>query len=89
MKHYNILLSGRVQGIGFRDSVKHQARYLGIKGFVKNQPEGSVYIEAEGNTTSMTEFVKWCKTGHPVARIDEFILSEGNVVFYQTFEARY
>jgi len=89
MKHYNIKIIGRVQGIGFRNSVKHQARYLGIKGFVKNQPDGSVYIEAEGNNIALTEFVKWCKDGHPVARVDEILISEEEAIFYSSFDAKY
>lgn len=89
MKHYNINISGRVQGIGYRNSVKHQARYLGIKGFVKNQPEGSVYIEAEGNSIALAEFVKWCKNGHPVASVEEISITEGEAIYYPSFEARY
>ena len=89
MKHYNILVTGRVQGIGYRNSVKHQARYLGIKGFVKNQPDESVYMEAEGNYTALAEFVKWCKNGHPVAIVDEITVTEGEFMSYSTFESKY
>ena len=89
MKHYNIKITGRVQGIGYRNSVKHQARYLGVKGYVKNEPEGSVYIEAEGNSIAMAEFVKWCRNGHPVAQVNEISITEGEAINYHSFETRY
>jgi len=47
-KHVNITVKGRVQGVGFRYSAMEAAEELGIKGFVRNMPDGSVYIEAEG-----------------------------------------
>ncbi|HNU41845.1 MAG TPA: acylphosphatase, partial [Cyclobacteriaceae bacterium] len=45
--HINILVTGTVQGVYYRASTKQKADELGIKGFVRNQPDGSVYIEAE------------------------------------------
>lgn len=78
-----------MQGIGYRNSVKHQARYLGVKGYVKNEPEGSVYIEAEGNSIAMAEFVKWCRNGHPVAQVNEISITEGEAINYHSFETRY
>jgi two-component system LytT family response regulator len=47
--HKNIRITGRVQGVGFRYSARSLASSLGIKGFVRNLPNGEVYIEAEGN----------------------------------------
>jgi acylphosphatase len=49
MKHWNIKVTGKVQGVFFRASTKAVADQLGVKGFVKNLSDGSVYIEAAGD----------------------------------------
>jgi acylphosphatase len=61
--HYKIHVTGRVQGVGFRWSASNTARSLGIKGFVKNQSDGSVYIEAEGTGEQLKAYTEWCKNG--------------------------
>lgn len=78
-KHYNITIKGRVQGIGFRYNAKRQALALGLDGFVKNMPDGSVYVETEGNPTAMDEFVSWCQEGPSGARIIEVNVSISNL----------
>jgi acylphosphatase len=60
---YKIHVTGRVQGVGFRWSAANEARNRGIKGFVKNLSDGSVYIEAEGSITQLNTFIEWCKKG--------------------------
>lgn len=89
MKHLNIIVKGRVQGVGFRNSAKHQARFLGVKGYVKNTMDGNVFIEAEGNDNALAEFVKWCRKGPSFAMVDEIEVTEGSVKPYSGFEARY
>lgn len=54
---YKILITGQVQGVGFRWSALKEARNLGIKGFVKNLSDGSVYIEAEGYSDQLSFYV--------------------------------
>ena len=53
---HQIIVTGKVQGVWFRDSTLKKAHELGVKGFVKNQPDGSVYIEAEGTPSAIKEF---------------------------------
>jgi len=60
---YRIHIRGYVQGVGFRWSAAREARMLGISGFVKNMPDGSVYIEAEGRIDDLRRFMEWCRTG--------------------------
>jgi acylphosphatase len=60
---YRIYVKGRVQGVGFRYSAVREAKRRGIKGFVKNQYDGSVYIEAEGSQEQLLDFVEWCRRG--------------------------
>jgi len=69
-----ITISGRVQGVGFRYFLLHQARKLDIKGFAKNLPDGSVYVEAEGSREMLDVFIEFCKTGPMRARVDKFEL---------------
>jgi acylphosphatase len=70
MHHYQITVSGKVQGVWFRKSTQDKARELGLRGFVRNQPDGSVYIEASGSPEVLSEFIDWCRQGPPMARVD-------------------
>ena len=60
---YRIHVKGRVQGVGFRWSAVREAKSRGITGFVKNQYDGSVYIEAEGSQEQLLDYVEWCRRG--------------------------
>ena len=68
---YKIKVTGRVQGVGFRHACLREARFLGIHGYVKNQPEGSVYIEAEGTTEQLGQLVEWCKRGPGYGTVED------------------
>ena len=71
---YKIHVTGQVQGVGFRWSAVREARNRGIKGFVKNLSDGSVYIEAEGSMKQLTTFVEWCKKGPNFGYVDSVIV---------------
>lgn len=58
---YKIHVTGRVQGVGFRWSAANEAIIRGITGYVKNLSDGSVYIEAEGFTEQLNDFINWCR----------------------------
>lgn len=60
---------GRVQGVGFRYYTEKKAHELNIKGFVKNRPDGSVYVEAEGIADELELFIAWCDKGPSWSRI--------------------
>lgn len=60
---YKIQIHGFVQGVGFRWNASREARIRGITGYVKNMPDGSVYIEAEGYRQQLNDFVEWCRDG--------------------------
>ena len=61
----SINLCGKVQQVGFRYYVYRLASELGVKGFVKNLPDGSVFIEAECEDHVMDVFIEHCKKGSP------------------------
>ena len=66
-KRLNLVIIGKVQGVGFRYSVKLKAESLGIRGYVKNQHDGSVFVTAQGEPTAVENFVQWCYKGPPNA----------------------
>jgi len=85
MKHLNIRVSGKVQGVFFRASARDVARSLGLNGFVRNEPDGSVYIEAEGRDRELSQFEDWCKKGPPHAQVSGVQIEEGMVQNFQYF----
>lgn len=88
MHHALIIVSGKVQGVFFRASAKEIAGQLNIKGFVQNLPDGSVYIEAEGEEQSLKQFEAWCKQGPPRAHVTKIDIHEGDVKNFERFEIR-
>jgi acylphosphatase len=62
-------VSGRVQGVAFRASTQHQARLLGLTGWVRNRADDTVEILAEGERTALQQLVDWCHEGPPAARV--------------------
>jgi len=58
-----LVIEGRVQGVFFRASTAQDAQWLGVTGWVRNCPDGSVEIVAEGLKTKIDEFIAWCHHG--------------------------
>jgi len=71
-KAVKIIVEGKVQGVGFRRYVQNAAQRLGICGFVQNQSDNFVYVEAEGDEDALNQFVDWCKIGPKYAQIVHF-----------------
>jgi acylphosphatase len=88
-KHLNITVHGNVHGVGFRTATRNQARYMGIKGFVKNRIDGTVYIEAEGENESMALFVQWCRQGPPFSKVEELEVIQGDWKGYSSFDCKF
>ncbi len=88
MKHYNITVSGKVQGVFYRASTKQKALALGVKGFVKNMPDGTVYIEAEGTYSQLNELIDWCKQGPKFSKVENVHYSPGELNAFDDFEIR-
>ncbi|MFO7655948.1 MAG: acylphosphatase [Bacteroidales bacterium] len=86
MVHKNILISGLVQGVGFRYSAKWSADNLGITGFVRNLRDGSVYIEAEGSETSVKDFLLWCYQGPSHAVVENVVATNGDLKNFARFD---
>lgn len=65
----HIFISGRVQGVFFRDNTKKKARELELTGWVRNLPDGKVEIIVEGEKEKIQELIKWAKDGPPLASV--------------------
>jgi len=86
--HYSIHVYGKVQGVFFRANTQNKAEALGIFGWVRNEPDGSVYIEAEGSEEQMKEFVDWCQHGPTYARVEKVEHKEDELHGFQRFEIK-
>lgn len=64
------LISGVVQGVGFRWSASDKAHALGLSGWVRNGPDGRVELVAEGKPEALEEFTRWLRAGPPGSRVD-------------------
>lgn len=84
-KHFNIKVSGLVQGVYFRASARERADALKIAGFVRNEPDGGVYIEAEGEEHRLQAFVQWCRQGPTHAVVEKCDVREGPVKEFSSF----
>lgn len=85
IKHLNIKIFGQVQGVFFRASAREKATSLGINGFVQNQPDGSVYIEAEGEDDKLNRFLHWCHEGPSAAKVDEVKVTNDTMKNFSRF----
>ena len=65
-----VRVSGRVQGVFFRDSTREKAQELGLLGYVKNTPDGDVEALFEGPAQGVEEMVRWCGQGPPNASVE-------------------
>ena len=86
MRRVNATVTGLVQGVFFRASTRDEARRLGITGTVRNEPDDTVSIQAEGEDGPLEEFVAWCREGPPAAQVTSLEVSEGPVQGYPDFQ---
>jgi len=71
-----VVISGQVQGVGFRYFALHKALEFQITGWVRNTPDNKVEIEAEGNANDIDTFIDWMRIGPSRAKIRSFSVSE-------------
>lgn len=75
-KTVRALVFGRVQGVFFRDSCQQRARELGLRGWVRNRPDGTVEAVFSGRPTDVDALVSWARTGPPRAKVTEVRVEE-------------
>lgn len=82
---------GHVQGVGFRWHTQQIATKLDIKGFVENEPDGSVYIEASSTSNEqLQQFINAIQQGPaPESRVDNIQVKQANLPMYQDFTIKH
>ena len=86
IKNLRVVVSGKVHGVFFRASVKKVADIIGVKGFVRNEHNGTVFVEAEGEDEMVNKLVDYCHHGPENARVDKVSITLGVIVGYESFE---
>jgi acylphosphatase len=76
MKQVHVRVSGRVQGVFFRAEARSRAESLGLSGWIRNEPDGSVAAVFAGEPERVDSMVEWCRRGPAGARVDEVEVTE-------------
>ena len=77
MVRKSVVVTGRVQGVAFRNNTQRVAVDLGVKGWVRNLPNGDVEACFEGEEAAVQSLVEWCRRGPSAARVDRLVETEG------------
>ena len=89
-KRIHIFVTGRVQGVFFRQSTRVMAIKNNVNGWVCNLDDGRVEIVVEGEESNINDLVDWCKTGPANSRVDEFeLLEEEATGEFENFDVKY
>ena len=90
MTQYEISISGKVQGVGFRYFVQQKANEMGIKGWVKNTFDGGVLVFAQGIETELKTFIDFLYVGPPASRVDRITVNKIQVSgVFDNFSIKY
>lgn len=82
-------ITGRVQGVGFRDALRHEAARLGVTGWVRNRGDGSVQAVVQGAPAAVEALLAWARRGPPGSRVSEVsVATQQNPQTYTSFERR-
>ena len=82
-----LIISGHVQGVGYRFYMERKARALGIRGWVRNRSDRSVEAMIQGSGEAVDAMIAWAQRGPPHAVVSDVKVSEGNGE-YPHFEVR-
>jgi acylphosphatase len=85
LKTVSITVTGKVQGVYYRQSTKEVATLLNIKGQVRNMPDDTVNIIATGTFEQIEKLVTWCKQGPPGAIVADVIVKELSSESFEKF----
>ncbi len=69
-------IHGRVQGVGFRESLRWEAERLGVTGWVRNRRDGTVEAAIDGAPDALRALLEWCRAGPPGARVTSLEVAE-------------
>lgn len=89
MKAIQARVTGRVQGVSFRWYAQERARSLGVSGWVRNEPDGSVLLHAEGDDEAVDSLVAWCRRGPSMAKVSNVAVREATPSGATSFDIGY
>lgn len=90
MIEFEIIVSGRVQGVGFRYFALHKAQELAITGWVKNRVDGSVKIVAQGDEPTLKTYVDYLRLGPTLSRVDKITIYRSDITtVFDNFSVKY
>ncbi len=89
-KRVMLIISGKVQGVFYRDYVRIEAEKIGVRGYVKNLPDKTVEVVAEGTETQINKFILACRKGSFLSAVENVRVEDyyGNEDF-EEFEIRF
>ena len=84
---WQLHIVGKVQGVWYRASTQQKAAELGLAGWVKNNPDGSVLLQAQGELSALSALEQWCWQGPPLAKVTKVSKQEvASLTESNTFE---
>lgn len=89
IKRMRAIVHGRVQGVFFRDYTRRQAQELGLAGWVRNQPDGTVEAVVEGDAGKLTVMREWLHSGSPQSEVVSLDINEEEPCGEAGFTIRY
>jgi acylphosphatase len=81
----HLVISGHVQGVWYRESMRLEAERLGVAGWVRNRRDGAVEAVAQGEEQAVATLIAWCRKGPPAARVEGIVTTPADGEF-ATFE---
>lgn len=85
----DLTVTGRVQGVSFRAYAEREAARLGVAGWVRNEPDGSVAVHVEGDRDALDQFVQWAHDGPSLARVERVDARPADDTGATDFRVRY
>ena len=90
MKRYSMTISGKVQGVFYRDFARREAEKLGLKGYVRNLRSGEVELVAEGGEAELESYLKICRKGPLMAFVKGIEVGKSDATGeFESFDVRY
>ena len=89
MKSIQIMVSGRVQGVFFRDATRRKAMELGLNGYAKNLEDGNVEIVAEGDEYKINELIEFIKNNPGRSKVENIKICHKLAENFKTFEIKH